>query len=436
MDKRRIRRTTVELGKDILILLLTCSALWMLSRGGLFQSLELGREPSGQISGLQDSSADLTRAASPLRITVTLRSEGEVERCSLQYDEDAADALFRRAAGLLMETLSSAEAPERVRESEWRQALAGAPGFCFDFQGEMPLSVLTGWLGGELSIPDAAVRRLVLTARGDGAALYYYDLNAGVWCRCTTQVVSAVQLENALEGLSDDGAYYAFESETAGIMDPDTMLAPDVGEMRVCLAENPVSGGQSALEGLMEDLGINLSGSVFYSAAGDEVVRSGSDTLRLSKDGVVEYTGAEGGQGHFPMDRIAGESEVFCAVESCRRLLEQAVTPRCGLARLYLDAVEQTETGWKVRFEYRLNAVPVSLHTGPAAEFEISGGSITAFTLRLRRYTESEQEQLILPPIQAAAAMGALSLSGQELMVLYHDVGDDQVVPEWTAVLR
>jgi len=184
----------------------------------------------------------------------------------------------------------------------------------------------------------------------------------------------------------------------------------------------------------MEDLDISLSGSVFYPAAGEEVVRSGPDTLRLSQDGVVEYSGGE--QGGFRVDPIAGQSDVYAAVERCRRLLEQAAVPRCGAADFYLSRVEETTTGFLVEFEYDLNGAPVSLHAGPAARFEVNGEHITAFTLRLRGYTPGEDVQLLLPPVQAAAAMGAMELRGRELMVTYHDYGEERVVPQWTAVSR
>jgi hypothetical protein len=96
--------------------------------------------------------------------------------------------------------------------------------------------------------------------------------------------------------------------------------------------------------------------------------------------------------------------------------------------------VETTQTGFRVQFEYTLSGAPVSLHSGAAAEFEITDGGVTAFTLRLRNYTQSGDTRLILPPVQAAAAMSALSLEGRELMVTYHDCGEAILEPEWTAV--
>ena len=44
MNKRKKIKTLVELGKDILIIVLICSALWMLGSGTMGQRLDLGRQ--------------------------------------------------------------------------------------------------------------------------------------------------------------------------------------------------------------------------------------------------------------------------------------------------------------------------------------------------------------------------------------------------------
>ncbi len=432
MDKRKKLRTAVELGKDVLIVALICSALWMLGRGGLIS--RLGEESPDRVESQQNSTQVQAEPVRPMRLTATLQGGGEPVRYTAQYDEAAVDALFQQTAGLLMETLSSAEPPRAISRRDWEQALARAPGLCFDFQGEMPLSALTGWLRVELSVPDALVRRMVLTVWEGTAALYYCDLNTQSWYRCVTQVVGETQLENALAGLSANGAYYAFESGSAREMEEDTLLVPDPPALTVYTGINPMSGGRTALEGLMTDLGFNLSSCVFYSGAGEEVGRSGSDTLRLSKEGVVEYHTDEDGPKQFPVSGASGQSQVFAAAEACSRLLRQAVLDRCGQAHTYLSRVEQTAEGWHLEFEYSVNAVPLRLKGGPAARFEVKNGQITAFILRLRSYMPGEETQIILPPVQAAAAMDALALNGRELQVMYWDSGEERVVPGWTAV--
>ena len=434
MDKRKKLRAAVELGKDVLIVLLICSSVWMLTSGGLMKRLELRESDTAHVSGVHNHNAVQEEAVLPLNITATLTDETEPVRYSALYDAQATDTLFQRTAGLLVETLSSAEQPRQVSRRDWERALCRAPGLSYDFQGEMPLSALTGWLSAQLSIPDALVRRLVLTTWEDCAALYYYDLITQAWYCCVTQVVGTAQLENVLEGLSGNGAYYAFESDFASEMAEDTLLIPNPEALKIYTGANPMSGGRAALEGLMSELGFNLSGIVFYSGAGEEVGRSGSDTLRLSKEGVVEYHTDENIHPQFPIQSGSGHGRIYEVVDNCSQLLWQAVHTRCGQARTYLSRVEQTQNGWRLEYEYSLNGVPVRLEAGPAAVFEVERDRITAFTLRLRNYGESEQRQIILPPIQAAAAMSALDLEGQEMLILYRDGGDEWVIPGWTAV--
>ena len=434
MDKRKTWRTAIELGKDILIVALICSAAWMLREAGLWQRVSLTDELTPGITGQQISAEDRADAARPMSITATLQGGLHPERCVVRYDDAEVDGLFRQLAGLLVETLSSLDEPTEVARATWEAALAQSPGICFDFQGEIPLSVLGGWLGVEQELPSVTARRLLLTVYGEDVALYCYDISGQRWLRCTTEVVSAVQLENALEGMTADGAYYAFESGVTENMAPDTVLSPTPAPMPVATAANAAAGGRSALEGLMEDLNINLSGCVFYSAAGEEVARIGSDTLRLSTSGVLEYHADEGSGRQFSVAALSGESGVFGAVESCRNLLQQVTSDRCGQARLYLSRVEEREQGWDLEFEYRLNGVSVVLKQGCAAAFEIRNNHITSFTLRLRSYTLGGEEQLVLPPVQASAAMSALSLRGQELRLVYPDGGEERLVPGWAAM--
>ena len=434
MDKRKTWRTAIELGKDVLIVVLACSAVWMLSSGGLWQRVTLSDERTLGITEQQSSVEDRAAAARPMSITATMQGGLQPQRRVVRYDEGGVDLLFRQLAGLLVETLSSVGEPAVVDRESWEAALAQAPGFCFDFQGEIPMSVLGGWLGVERELPEVTVRRLLLTVYGDAVALYCYDTAGDRWLRFSTDVVSVVQLENAMEGLNADGAYYAFESATTRNMAPDTVLTPMPDPMPVCLASNPVVGGRSALEGIMGDLNINLAGCVFYSAAGEEVVRMGSDTLRLSTTGVLEYHADEDSAHQFPVSPVNGRSEVFAAVESCRQLLHQSMAERCGQARVYLARVERSRNGWLLEFEYSLNGVSVMLEQGCAARFEIQNDHITSFTLRLRSYAAGAEEQLVLPPVQASAAMGALSLKGRELRLAYLDGGEEYLSPNWAAV--
>ena len=200
MDRRKFDRRAVELAKDVLILFLTCSAVWLLIQTRMLEPLHnILREDMPQTQMGQTEGGSRIEAVRPLRIAVNLTAGMETGRYGVQYDQGAADALFQQVAGLLAEGLSSAGQPERVNRYQWEEALTSCPGVYFDFQGDIPLQVLVGWLSGEESALDAHVRRLVLSLWQNQVAFYYQDQRDGYYYRCLTEVVTPQELESALE---------------------------------------------------------------------------------------------------------------------------------------------------------------------------------------------------------------------------------------------
>lgn len=437
MNKMRKRDRAKELAKDALILLLTCSALWLAGRSQIFGPLGgILREENTGPETVQTESGARADAARPLRMAVNLQEGAETIRYGVQYDPAAVDALFQQTAGPLVEALSSAEAPERVGRRQWEEAQNSAPAVTFDFQGEVPLGVLSGWLSGAETTLTAPVRRLTLAPWQEGVALFYRDEGDGLYYRCPTRVVSSDQLAQTLAGLRSNGAHYAFESETYRQMDPDTLLLEDQSTPAVYTASNPTTGGQSALEGLMENLGIPVSSSSFYTSGDEEVARSGYDMLRLSDNGVLTYIGGEHGEASFPVQSRGGSPTLFDSVEACRQAAAAAILPRCGEARLYLMSARETDQGLEVLFGYSLNGAVVRAEGGCAARFLVREGNIVYFTLSLRSYTAAGETALVPPLRQAAAAMEAEGLAGGELLLTYMDGGGDRVFPSWAAVQR
>ena len=116
------KRRWLEGGKSLLILLLSLSAVYLLSLTPLIQDsgiLDLLRTEPARAEGA--ASVSLTAAARPSRMAV---HNGE-ERYGLQYDQNAADELFARLGPLLGEALTSSEAPFSIPESRWQKCLQG-----------------------------------------------------------------------------------------------------------------------------------------------------------------------------------------------------------------------------------------------------------------------------------------------------------------------
>lgn len=433
MDNRSKKRRAVELVKDLLIVALTCSALWL-----VFHSQRLvpqrgdAADTGGQTQGGQLDGESRAEAARPLRITASFSSGTELLRYGVQYDAQSCDTLFQQVANLLTESLSGAGVPEQVSRWEWEQALTNAPGLCFDFQGEIPLPVLVGWLAGEDTALTGTVRRVILAVQGGEVSLYFQNREDGNYYRCGSGIVNEQQVTQALSALSDNGAFYAVESEEYADLDPDTLISAVVPVPKVYLAANPVGGGQDSLAALMEELGLAANVNSFYYAGSAHVGRSGNDTIRLFDSGIAAYE-AEEGSDHFRISARQGEPTLFESVEACRQLAAAVMGTRSGQARLYLSQVQEDDEGLTVSFEYCLNGSQVRLEGGSAAQFLVRNGQIVQFTLRFRSYSDSGETSVVLPVRQAAAAMEAEGLEGQELLLVYLDSGGDTVSASWAA---
>lgn len=426
MTKRR-RKRIVERIKSVLILLLSCSAVYLVV---LTQSIAV---PSGLLSrpaggGGVLSVADPAETARPLRMAAVIPAGGsEVQRFGVQYsDADTAD-LFQQAYTILVEALSSANQPEEVTETEWRQALTAAPGLYFDWQGEVPLAVLDGWLSVENPLLTGSVRRMVLAAREGRVFLCYFDETAGGYYACSSDVVSASRLEEVVEALRDNGARFAFETEEYSGLEPYTLVLGEPLSPAVYASVDPLGGKQSELQ---EVLGFPES-SASFSGAGEQVIRSRNDTLRIGVDGTVTYEPAVEGSDRY----LLSGGGIYESVEGCRDLAQQAVGAVGGEESLFLMSARETGQGsWEIQFGYSLDGVQVRLgEDGWAARFTVEQGQITGFQLRMRCYTDTGTTTVVLPERQAMAAMAAKGHENEELLLVYLDTGAEMVTASWAA---
>lgn len=420
----------VERVKTLLIVLLSCSAVYLAVRTQMPIALS-GLLPTGTTqSGTQTTQESRVQAAQPVRMAVTLRGGAESLRYGVQYDQEAQEALFQQMYSLLVEALSSADAPEHVTEQAWQEALSTAPGVYFDWQDSLPFPVLTGWLSVDNEQLAGQVRRLLLTAQ-EGRAVIYYCGQDETYYRAVCSMVDVSRLSEAVAGIKENGARFAFEVEGYSVLAPYTLLLGENLTPKVYQAANPLDQ-EDVQEQVRQALDFSPDSSVSYVTSNEQVIRSGNDTLRLASDGTtVTFTAAADGGSRYP---VAG-SGVYWAVECCRQLAVDTLGELCGQARVYLMSVEENgEESWQIEFGYLLNGVPVRLgDEGYAARFQVDAGRISSYTLCLRSYTDSGTTSVVLPQRQAMAAMEAKGHQGEELQLVYLDAGTQQVSASWAA---
>ena len=416
-------RRWIEWGKDALIVLLTLSALYLLSMTPLIQdSGVMDLFPPKESPGVGTSSGDGTAAMLPARLAVN----GAGGRSGIQYDESRLEEQFPPLGALLGDALASAGTPQPATEAEWRRCL-GKEGVYFDFQGEVPLAALERWLQGEGDRPlDGSARRLLLCAgEGDQVLLCWQDGSSGAFFSCATALTRSLNLDPVVESVSSNGAYFAFESqELADRLAPYTLITEGDQGWTGYSASVPLTGDGTA--SVLSAL--SFSGQNHALVSGGEVYLDGGDRLVVSANGTVTYRAAQGEK--YPV----GGPALADAVDAARALAEATVGAQCGEARLYLMSAREEEGAVRVQFGYLLGGGTVYLGgEGWAAEFVARDGYIVQFTLRFRSYAANGEQTLLLPIDKAAAMLPDLTDQRRELVIQYRDGGGPELVPSWVA---
>ena len=430
MDKGRNK--AVEWLKNVLIVVLALSAVYLALRTQLFRdAVLLSRGESGE-STTVDQQEELTGGNGllrPVRMTVMTESG----RYGVQYDQTAVDELFTQTASLLAEAAGSAETPRRVEESAWQEALTTPLTVTFDFLSPLPLQLLGDWQAdGENDAPSGTVRRMALApGEGDEVLLYYREEKSGAVFVCRTGVLRQSQLSAAVSGLAGNGARFAFETEEFSGLDGDTLILTDAPVMPVYSVKDPLNGDQREenLIALAETLHFHSQENASYSGADGMVIKNGSDTLRLKSSGEVIFSGGE--NACFPVTGKNSGDMVKAAYE----IVRETVLPLSGEGRLILTRVETDGDGrTQIEFDYCLSGARTVLPDGEhAAHFTVEQGQITEFTLYLRTYELSGQTGEMLPELQAQAAALTLGVQEPELLLCYRDGDSGAVSAGWIA---
>lgn len=424
----RDKHRALEWAKNAAIALLTLSAIVLLSMTPLVRDSGLV-ELLGPRPAQTGAGAGQTQSGPILPARLAVCRDGD--RFGLQYDDSRMDEVFAAFVPLLGDALTGAGEPASLSDSQWRACLRQR-GAYFDFSGEIPLAALARWLGGGDCPLKGSARRVALVAReGDAVSLCWEDAGDGGYFTCPTALSCSLHLDPAVEAVTPNGAYFAFEDEILNrLLDPFTLITegePDAGLYDVSAPLSSAAGAEALVDALSFNSRNHAPGS------SGEVYMDGTDRLVI-RDGVTAtYRAAQGGK--YPVEHTNGVVSAAQAAEGARALAERAMAPLCGEARLYLLSVRPYGDGWKVRFGYRLGGSAIYLYDeGWAAEFLVRDGCITEFALHLRQYAAQGENALLLPIRKAAAMLPDLTRERRELVIQYRDGGGQSVSPGWEAV--
>lgn len=435
------RAQLMNWGKNLLIFLLTLSALYLMGRSNLGASLAevLWKETGSDAAPSQNQE---NQRVWPVRMAL----QNQRGRYGIQYDQDGVETLFSSQLGnLLGELLGVTQGAYEVPESLWRGILlSGQPWVYYDFLGSIPLSRLPGWLGdegGNLSL-TGQVRAFLLTEEEGGKALYYYNQDRGSYYRCVTEQTlteSAGRLSSAVAQYLPNDMIFAMEDTASyGQLWAYTMILPTDPVLPAYEASNPLGDlGEEERDQLLQDLSFLPKAVSQYRATDGLVIREGGDTLRLLDSGDIRFTAhaGENPQARFPLESWPTSQVMDQALEESKRILDAVLSGRTGEAYSYcIGGEELADGGMRVTYGYLLSGAQVHVgNTGWAAEFIFREGRLESFTIRLRRYEDVQTLVAVLPVRLALAALSAMDQMDGELLLCYNDNGDGTMGVGWIA---
>ncbi len=422
------KRRLIELGKDLIIAALTCSALLLAWQTPMANHLRgwVAPPPQATPAAVRQSGEAVTPYAMAVRTSRGLYGIG--------YDTAAVSRAFEQFSPYLEQALSTAGEAVSLTRSRWR-AMLEAPGVCFLFQGTPSLTALSVFLGGETA-PQGSCRTAVL-CRIMGQIWLGWQTGEGFFG-------TAVTLEDvegwgeALEGYGPNGAAYAYdlarEDDAYDALDGWTLVTLAPSQPTVYNAATAdFTTDTTALGDLLTALGFLSGADAAYETAGGLAVTENGDRLQVSRRGEIIFRA--GDEARYPIGTQAralpGEREaILCAWE---------VLDRCAKAwkeegDFILTEVNAVNGGWEILFQTRLAGVPVSTgENGWCARFLAAEGRVTEFTIYPRVYTDSGETGLVTTSRLAAAALRSLPESSGKLLLCYTDHYSATLAAGWVS---
>lgn len=420
--KGKRRRVWWERVKTLLIVLLSCSAIYLAGWTLFAQQLDalLSRLP--QSTPTLDTPATFSgQTLRPAALAVTWGDK----RYGLLYHQDNQE-VYTQVSALLAEALSDAGAPVQTTAQEWERALSKTGLFC-EYLGPMPLLTLSRWLSGQENdaLSGLWTRRLCVTEDS-----LYYQSGGGGYYVCALEPKLTDALATLSANLSPNGARFAGEAEGYDRLRPDSLILPLTPSLPQLLAEDPVAltdltAPSESLSQLLQVLSFHPQTNPLYAVTGGWAITDGGETLRIDAGGQLTYRRSDSSDIRYPV----GDS----LFDTTRSLAETTVGALCGSARLYLMEVQQEGSATVVTYGYAYRGAAIRVgREGWCAQFTVENGAVDAFTLRPRHYTALEDAPVILLPQEQAAAALPQAGDDQTLELLYEDSGQSEsLIPFW-----
>ncbi|MBE6991441.1 MAG: hypothetical protein E7430_02535 [Ruminococcaceae bacterium] len=406
-----MRSKIIELTKTLLLIALTCSAIYLTIVANSYYNLKLPFiDSKGEESAAVTGVNTVSEASKPVKMAV-MNSYG---RYAAIYSSDSVEQMYDSLGKYLGEALGTMGQAEAVQPETVMEKLS-LQGIFYEFPGRIHLSALAAWLGAGLpsAAEDPAAEMFVISLDDSGETLCYRTDDG--WHSCRIELRDDIAAD--MDIYRPNNVSFAFElARTESSFD-------DIEGF--CLIDNqpapPAITAQPMTAQLRETvasyLGFNpYSDSSYIEDNGDEVFTANNSMLRLETGGLLTFNApGNGTRSISAADRV----------ELARSALMELVSP--GEARLYFAGEEYENGAYTLNFDYYVSGIRVITGSGSGAQVVVESGKITRMTVWLRSYAKTDSVESLLPAVQAAA------MKDGRLEVVYTDNGADTLTAGWTA---
>lgn len=337
-----------------------------------------------------------------------------------------------------------------VDEAAWKNALF-TNGIYLDYGTEIPSDVFCAFSGVseqvELVSALPSIRYAIITSEGNlvsNISVYLRDASDRYLKISTTQPKGDLtDLLNSLEEyVTPDNRFSFFigaDTPTGSmgevLFDSYLLLTESETALAQIYATNPIYdytqqdwNAKDATQ-LLHCFSMNPKTAKKYTDAEENIIfLQNHATLKVSKNGLVEYTAAAGQKGF-----ALSESPSANTTANARSAVALAYDVYSAFSertpRLYMSTFSATGTNNKISLDYNIDGTKVltDLNGGHAADIEIQDGYVQRFALLLRSYEKTEEITLLpssyvaVDQVFATLDAGTESKKIENMFVAYHD---------------
>lgn len=386
---------------------------------------------SGEDAAFEGGSESPEIDVYPLGVSV----KNQFGRHGAVYDDTTADAVYSRTQTLLRDAVKTAKAGKTVEEAAWLEAICAQFSVLYDYQCDVPLSVVSFWLGrsGQELFEPYRMRYLCLAEVGGTVCLLGKDRSGDVRF-CFPTEVSGETFRAQLDLIQPNEVLLAAENETG--TNPEMLLSA-ITQVPVL---NTVNESQTLREDEINELlkGLKFNPNTVsrhVEQDGTRIFVEDISTIKISPNGMLTYSDLREESEYDTGITVSadGSSTVWEKTEAARELVSLLDRYSNSQGRLYLERVVESQNQVEVLFHREVGGVPIDCGTnGALARVLIVGNRVTEVEFLLRRYEVTTSPCVILPAKLAAAALA--DEGNRELSLRYSDTGTESVEADWYVI--